>query len=45
MDGNTLNDLVKQDPSFRQGQYSKVFERKCPLEMRIEEVGILQLVN
>ena len=45
MDGNTLNELVKKDTSFRNGQYSKVFEMECPLEMKIDEPGILELVK
>ena len=41
----TLNSIMKQDPSFRQGTYGKVFERKCPVEMKIIEQSIINMVG
>jgi hypothetical protein len=45
MDGKNLNEIMKMDPSFRDGTYNKVFERKCPCEMKIVEMSILQMVG
>ena len=45
MDGKNLNEIMKQDPSFRGGSFSKSFERKCPVEMKIIELSILQMVG
>jgi len=41
MEGKNLNEIMKQDPSTRGGQYNKVFERKCPVEMKIVETSII----
>lgn len=41
MEAKNLNEIMKQDPSFRGGEYNKVFERKCPVEMKIVEMSIL----
>ena len=45
MEGKNLNEIMKQDPSFRGGEFNKVFERKCPVEMKIVEMSILQMVG
>lgn len=36
---------MKQDPSTRNGEFSKQFERKCNVEIKIVETPILQLVG
>lgn len=45
IDGRNLNEIAKGDPSFRNGEYMCVYERKCPMEMKITEAGILQMVG
>ena len=45
MDGNNLNTIMKTDPSYRSGTYTKVFERKCNVEMMIIDPAIVQMVN
>jgi hypothetical protein len=45
MDANNLNEIMKQDPSLQGGNFAKVFERKCPVEMKIVEMSILQMVG
>jgi hypothetical protein len=45
MDGRNLNEILKQDPSLRKGEFSKVFERRCEVEMKIVEQSILKMVN
>ena len=45
MDGKNMNDIMKLDPSTREGEYSKSFERKCPVEMKIIEMSIIRMVN
>jgi|DEB0MinimDraft_12_1074336.scaffolds.fasta_scaffold14619_3 hypothetical protein len=45
MDGQNLNEIMKMDPSFRGGDYNKVFERKCPIEMKIIEKSIIDMVG
>jgi hypothetical protein len=41
MDGKNLNEIMMQDPSYRGGQYIKVYERKCPVEMKIIDPSIV----
>ena len=45
MDGKNLNEIMKQDPSIEKGRFSKVYERKCPVEMKIIEQTILDRVG
>ena len=45
MDGKNMNEIMKMDPSTRAGEYSKNFERKCPVEMKIIEMSIIRMVN
>jgi hypothetical protein len=45
MEGRNLNEIMREDPSFRGGTYMCVYERKCPMEMMITEPGILQMVG
>ena len=45
MDGKNLNDIMKLDPSLEKGKFSKVYERKCPVMMKITEQTILDRVN
>ncbi len=45
MEAKNLNEIMKQDPSLEKGKFSKVFERQCPVEMKIVEQNIIQMVN
>jgi len=45
MDGKNLNEIMKQDPSLERGKFSKVYERKCKVAMKITEETILQRLN
>lgn len=45
MEARNLNEIMKQDPSCRGGSFSKVYERQCPVEMKITEMSILQMVR
>lgn len=45
MEGKNINELMKMDPSLHNGSYFKVYERKCPIEMKIVEMNILQMVG
>ena len=45
MDGRNLNEIYKQDPSLRNGEYSIVFERQCDVEMKIIEQSIIDMVK
>ena len=40
-----MNEIMKQDPSLENGKYVSAFERKCPTEMKIVELNILQMVG
>jgi hypothetical protein len=44
MEGQNLNTLQRGDPSLSEG-FNIVFERNCPLDMRIVDPSILELVN
>ena len=45
MEGKNMNEIMKQDPSLENGKYVSAFERKCPTEMKIVELNILQMVG
>ena len=45
VNGKNLNEIMKTDPSYRNGEYTKVFERKCNVEMMIIDPAIVQMVN
>ena len=45
MDGNNLNAILKTDPSLGDGHWYKVYERSCPVEMKIVEASILRMVG
>lgn len=45
MEGRNLNEIMKQDPSIEKGRFCKVYERKCPVEMKIIEETILHRVG
>ena len=40
-----LNEIMKHDPSVRQGAFKKVFERKVEVTMMIIEQSILAMVG
>ena len=45
MELKNLNELMKSDPSLENGKFVISYERKCPLEMKITEPSILQMIG
>ena len=45
MDARNMNELMKADPSLKDGEWNMLFERKCSVEMKIIEPSILAVVQ
>ena len=41
MDGQNMNNLMREDPSLEKGKWTRCFERKCNVEMKIIEPSIV----
>jgi hypothetical protein len=45
MDGKNMNEIMKSDPSTRNGEYSKAFEKSCLVNLQIVEKNIVEMVG